>query len=396
VRLLHFVQTGVPTGGVERYVATLLGADTPGMEHAVITHAAGPCPIAGTWPSATWPWRSSRVPPLPIVPGGDAGHGVALFHGLPSAGAWHQVEERGMAAAVFCHGHEWWCPSGTRYFARIRRICTITATTTACGLRYHALGCGSLRPARVIEGFRRAAWGRSLLASADAVLVASALMLADALRHGAPAARSHLVPLPVAWGDTVSAGAAYPGPDCATPPIVLCASRLTPLKGIEELLRAFAAMRVPAQLVLAGSGNTEARLRRLAEAHPARDRIVFTGLLDATALRAAFARAAVVVVPSLWPEPFGLVGIEALAAGKPVVASGTGGMADWAMEHLGVLTAPPDDPAAFAAALDRSLAEPAWAERARGVGAPWVAERHGMPAHLRALASALARLRDAS
>jgi len=392
VRLVHFVQTGVPTGGVERYVAALLGGDTPGIEHAVVTLAAGPCPIAGRWPSATWPWSSSRVPPPPLVRGERSEPEIALFHGLPSAGAWHQVEERGMATAVFCHGHDWWCPSGARYHTRRGRICTITATTASCGLRYHVLGCGSLRPARVIEGFRRAAWGRSLLASADAVLVASAFMLADALRHGAPAARSHLVPLPGPWGDGSSAGAADPGFDRGTLPVVLCASRLTPLKGIEELLRAFAAMRVPAQLVLAGAGNAEARLRRLAEAHPARDRIVFAGHLEADALRAAFARAAIVVVPSLWPEPFGLVGIEALAAGKPVVASGTGGMGDWAMEGLGVLTARPDDPAALAAALDRALSEPGWAERARLAGAPWVAERHGMAAHVAALASALGPL----
>jgi len=393
VRVLHFVRTGVPTGGVERYIAALLGGDTSGMEHAVITHAEGPCPIAGRWPSVAWPWLSARMPPLPIVRDGDAENAITLFHGLPSPEAWRRIGERGMAAAVFCHDHEWWCPSAARYHARTGRICTITATTSSCGLRYHALSCGSLRPARIVEGFRRAASGRSLLASADAVLVASAFMLAEAVRHGAPAARSHLVPLPAPWGDSVSADGAGPERDRTTMPVVLCASRLTPLKGIEELLRAFAAMRVRAQLVLAGAGNAEARLRRLAEVHPARERIVFAGLLDADALRAAFAQAAVVAVPSLWPEPFGLVGIEALAAGRPVVASGAGGMADWAMERLGVLTARPDDPAALATALDRSLSEPTWAERARLVGAPWVAERHGMPAHVRALASALAPLR---
>jgi glycosyltransferase involved in cell wall biosynthesis len=393
---VHFVQTGVPTGGVERYVAALLGGDTPGMEHFVVTHAAGPCPIAGRWPSASWPWLSAEVPPLPLATRAEAEDDVALFHGLPSREAWRRISGRGMASAVFCHDHEWWCPSAARYYARTSRICTITASTTSCALRYHALGCGSLRPTRTVEGFRRAAWGRSLLGTADAVFVASAFMLAEAVRHGAPAARSHLVPLPVAWhsdpsdADCTSAGTTDPDSDRRSPPIVLCASRLTPLKGIDELLRAFAAMRVPAKLVLAGAGNAAARLRRLTETHPARDRIIFAGHLDTDALRAAFARAAVVAVPSLWPEPFGLVGIEALAAGRPVVASGTGGMADWALKRLGVQTARPGDPAAFAAALDRSLSEPVWAERARRVGAPWVAERHGMAAHVRAMASALA------
>ena len=53
-------------------------------------------------------------------------------------------------------------------------------------------------------------------------------------------------------------------------------------------------------------------------------------------------------MPSLWPEPFGLVGIEALAAGRPVVASATGGIGDWLEDGVGGLMVPPGDPGALA------------------------------------------------
>ncbi|MGA2164548.1 MAG: glycosyltransferase, partial [Solirubrobacteraceae bacterium] len=71
-------------------------------------------------------------------------------------------------------------------------------------------------------------------------------------------------------------------------------------------------------------------------------------------------------IPSLWPEPFGLVGIEALAAGRPVVASLTGGIPDWLQDGVTGIGVRPGDVRGLALALDELLADP---ERQRAIGA---------------------------
>ena len=64
------------------------------------------------------------------------------------------------------------------------------------------------------------------------------------------------------------------------------------------------------------------------------DRVVFTGRVDHEKLESYYAAARLVVVPSRWPEPFGMVGIEAMARGRPVVAFDTGGIGDWLEDRV--------------------------------------------------------------
>ena len=93
---------------------------------------------------------------------------------------------------------------------------------------------------------------------------------------------------------------------------------------------------------------------------------------SAEQLAREFANASVVVVPSLWPEPFGIVGIEALAAGRPVIASATGGIGDWLEDGVCGLCVPPGDAGALARALNELLADP---ERQDAMGAAGKADR---------------------
>ncbi len=386
MRLLHFAESGAVVGGVERYLQALLAAplsaDGTGLEHAVVTHGDGPCEYAGSWPAAVWPWLG---PHTSAGPGPALDGAVPLFHAPPSPAALADLARAPFA--VFCHDHKWWCPSATRFYLRPRTPCGIRASTMACGVRYHAKHCGSMRPAATVSGFARADIARDTLARAAAVLCASHFMAREAVRHGARPETVRVVPLP---------SPIVPDPDArhdaGVEPVILSASRLTPEKGIVELVDAFSLVRTPARLIIAGEGIGEEAVRQAVDALPMRGRITLAGRLADDAMRDAMAAAAVVAVPSLWPEPFGMAGIEALALGKPVVSSGMGGMSDWAMEEHGVLTADPSDAAAFALALDRALTEPQWTLRARADGATWVARRHGMAAHVTALTEALAGL----
>jgi glycosyltransferase involved in cell wall biosynthesis len=128
--------------------------------------------------------------------------------------------------------------------------------------------------------------------------------------------------------------------DEAKPPEVLYAGRLSAEKGVLELVEAARGL----NLVVAGDG-------------PLRERVPGAlGMLPHAELVERYRRAAVVVCPSR-REGFGVVCAEAMAHGRPVVATAVGGLLDLVVDGETGLVVPPRDPAALRAALDRLLGD---------------------------------------
>ena len=73
--------------------------------------------------------------------------------------------------------------------------------------------------------------------------------------------------------------------------------------------------------------------------------------------------------PSVWDEPWGLVPLEAMAVGRPVVASGVGGTREYLEDGVNALTVPPADPEAIVSAVRRLATDPALREQLRRGGA---------------------------
>lgn len=112
--------------------------------------------------------------------------------------------------------------------------------------------------------------------------------------------------------------------------------RLSPEKGCDTLVEAWRAIDAP--LTVIGDGPELARLRASAPSH-----VTFAGRLDAPAVGRAMAAARAVIVPSRWFETFGLVAVEAMMTGTPVIASRIGALPD-IVEHdvTGLLVASGD------------------------------------------------------
>jgi D-inositol-3-phosphate glycosyltransferase len=141
-------------------------------------------------------------------------------------------------------------------------------------------------------------------------------------------------------------------------------SRLVRRKGIDDAIVALGSL-PDTELVVAGGPAASAladdpeyrRLRRLADRHGVGSRVGFTGGLPRSEVPALL-RSADVVVSSPWYEPFGIVPLEAMACGTPVVATAVGGQVDTVQpERTGVLVEP-RDPAALAQAVGRLLGNP--------------------------------------
>jgi glycosyltransferase involved in cell wall biosynthesis len=170
---------------------------------------------------------------------------------------------------------------------------------------------------------------------------------------------------------------------------VVFAGRMVRSKGVEVLIRA--AREVDGEFVLCGDGRELEALRTLAGSIGVGDRVRFTGWLDSGDLASELADASVVVVPSVWPEPFGLVGIEALAAGRPVVASGTGGVMDWLQDGVGGLSVPPGDPMRLADALNEMLSDTGRQDVMGQAGRRFVQERFTADRHVERLLDGYSR-----
>ena len=143
--------------------------------------------------------------------------------------------------------------------------------------------------------------------------VLSSYMRRELVQVGIPAERVTVVP-PVAYRLDLEARA--DGPPC-----LLFVGRLAEAKGIRDAIEAWRRSGSDLPLVVAGTGP----LRREVEA----EGIEVLGWLDRRRLSAAYRRAAVVVMPSRWQEPFGIVGLEALTLGTPVAAWESGGVREW-------------------------------------------------------------------
>jgi len=126
----------------------------------------------------------------------------------------------------------------------------------------------------------------------------------------------------------------------SSPPEVLYAGRLSAEKGVVELVRATAGM----NLVVAGDGPLRAHVPGA------------LGFVPHDQLQRLYARAAVVACPSR-REGFGVACLEAMAHGRPVVATGVGGLRDLVVDGETGLVVPPRDPVALRDALERLLAD---------------------------------------
>lgn len=131
-------------------------------------------------------------------------------------------------------------------------------------------------------------------------------------------------------------------------------------KGIDTAVRALAELPAQARLSIWGAGDESyvAEMRGLAEELGVGRRVSFEGWAGVDGLTQAYRDADVVVFPVRWEEPFGLVPLEAMGAGRPVVTTARGGTAEFVRHEENALVFEADDASGLAAAVRRLAGEP--------------------------------------
>ncbi|RYZ31026.1 MAG: glycosyltransferase family 1 protein, partial [Propionibacteriaceae bacterium] len=188
--------------------------------------------------------------------------------------------------------------------------------------------------------------------------------VAELTAMGVDLAQVDVVPCGVDVRHFTTTAAPLDDPPRREPHRIVSVGRLVPRKGYATIVEALVDL-PGVELVVAGgrttAGTVEAeqvRLETLAADLGVADRVHFVGQVGHF-LMPALLLSADLVVCSPWYEPFGLVPLEAMACGVPVVASAVGGMLDSVAEGETGHLVPPQDPAALAAAVRDLLADPA-------------------------------------
>lgn len=281
------------------------------------------------------------------------------------------------------HAHFWMSGVATLQAARAIGVPVVQT--------FHALGVVKRRHQGAADTSppMRCAVEAALAAGVERIVASCADEAGELAALGADASKVRVVPCGVDLERFCTTGAVAErscgGPNRGLPRArILSVGRLVPRKGVAEVIEALAELagRDPAdtELLVAGGPGPEAEnLRQLAGRLGVAERVVMLGQIDHHRLPALL-RSADVVVCTPWYEPFGMVPLEAMACGVPVVASAVGGLLDTVVDGVTGLHVPPRQPDALAGALRRLLREPSWAARLGAAGAERAASRYGWPA----------------
>lgn len=283
-----------------------------------------------------------------------------------------------------------------------------------CLLHYYPHRCGGLSPITMLKLYQLQSDRLKLLHRYDAIVTHSDHMLAELIKHGLSPQRAYNFPYyvqqlnvsdpssrqvqqpngrPLPVLDSSYAEKAMPETSAKTRLRLLFSGRMEFLKGghvfLDALPRVAAALSKPLHVVFAGDGRKrqvwEQRAIELQRQNSQLE-IEFIGWVDRTRMDTLLNNCDLQVVPSLWPEPFGLVGPEAGLRGVPAAAFAVGGVPDWLAEGVNGCLAPgdPPTPAGLADAIIRCLRDPVTYAHLRR-GAVKIAEQYSIKNHLDAL-----------
>ena len=376
ILMLSWEYPPVLVGGLGRHVHALSGAlAAAGHEVTVVTRHAAGAPLR-EHVNGVRVIRAAEDPvAFPLATGSLLAWTMAFNHTLTRAAL--RAGDDGEYDVI--HAHDW------------------LVAHTAITLAEH-LGLPLVTTIHATEAGRHQGWlpeelNRTIHAvehwithESDRVIVCSGYMRQQVTSlFGAPQSRVDVVPNGVddrAWRAGARAVAAARARFAGDGPLIGYAGRLVYEKGVQHLVHAVPRLRrrhPGLRVVIAGDGPYREQLQAETAALRLDGTVRFAGFMTATQLPAMLAATDATVVPSLY-EPFGMVALEAAAAGAPLAVAATGGLAEIVEPGVTGVTFPHSDPEALAGAVDRLLADEVFARRVARRARSMVGARYSWPA----------------
>lgn len=226
--------------------------------------------------------------------------------------------------ARMVHDHDLYCMRSYKYHPLTRNICRRPASL-AC-----IFPCGAVLARNRNGGlpFKWVSYAQkkkeiSLNRQFHRMIVATAYMRDELLRNGFAKERIEIhAPVP-RYEDAVEV-ASFDERN-----LIVYAGQIIRGKGVDVLLESLAKVRVPFECVILGDGGHRAKCEELTQRLSLQTRVRFLGYVPPAEMAKYYLSASLSVVSSVWPEPFGAVGLEAMRYGLPVVAFDAGGIREW-------------------------------------------------------------------
>ncbi|MFM7406067.1 MAG: glycosyltransferase family 4 protein [Cuspidothrix sp.] len=244
-------------------------------------------------------------------------------------------------AVLTIHNHSSYCSSGTKYLADRGKICNRSMHILGCTWGHLIDGCGSRRPENIVNRWQNTSRFLKDIANLNITLIANSNYV-----------RQEMIFNGVSPDKIITLLCAVERPQYPVIPLnseihdqqrILFVGRIVPYKGLAWLLKALAKTDPKIQLDIAGEGWGKPKMIELAERMGLGDRITWHGWCDSEKLEALYQQCFTVVFPSLWPEPAGLVTLEAYAHCRPIIASASGGIPEYIHNYQTGILVPPDD-----------------------------------------------------
>jgi len=253
---------------------------------------------------------------------------VIWIHNWPESAFFARLRVLGIPMARMVHDHALYCMRQYKYHPLTRTNCTRPASL-AClfpcmAFLQRSTGRWPIRFASLTKKLEEIRDNRHL----ERAVVASQFMKGELLKNGFAEDKIRiLAPIPEETPDqkTCAESAAQGG----IPGRVLFIGQVIRGKGVDLLIRALHGLDGDWHLALAGKGSALEKCRALISQFGMESRVTMCGHLNPVELSAQYRQARIVVVPSAWQEPYGMVGIEAMRHARAVVAFDVGGIPEW-------------------------------------------------------------------
>jgi glycosyltransferase involved in cell wall biosynthesis len=305
---------------------------------------------------------------------------VIFLHKLADLQLMEALANCGVPVTRMVHDHDLYCLRGYKYNPLNRQICTRAASA------FCVFPCGGT-VARDRSGGFPVKWisysdkQRELTINRrfQRLIVASEFMQQELVRNGFDPAHIEIhAPVPRSTEETFQ---------CTFGPRnrLVYAGQIIRGKGVDILLESLARVRVPFECIILGDGSHRAHCEQVAARLKLGDRVTFTGFVSQGEIAAYYREASVAVMSSVWPEPFGATGLEAMRCGLPVVAFNAGGIREWLIDGWNGFLVPWMDRDRFAASVEELLSDKALARKMGAHGRQWVGERFGFPKYISGL-----------
>jgi len=384
VKILHLNEHLGWYGGIETYLLSLI----PRLEaegHAqVVVYARGEAALVQ---------RSHCVPALSeasssAVALGRHELGRILDEEQPDLVHIHNTHNIGAIEACFdrvstvltTHDYRYACPASNFFYRRTEEVCERTCGP-GCFTTTLSKRCMTPRPRYAWRYYRRVRWAMRN-ANRFAMLVAPS---SDARRRFIAAGfcgdRIEVVPYfcPVTPRESPR--------EPPSRPTILFLGRMRPNKGYHYFVEALGKLPQAVQAVMVGncSADREREIHQLARQAGCDGRLILRSWAKRDEIAGLLGETSALIFPSVWPETLGIVGLEALASGVPVVASDIGGVREWLHDGETGFLVPPKNPSAIADKTRQLLDFPAVARRMGEQGIRLIRDRFSPVCHLESL-----------